>query len=443
MNRLLLLLSLAACSNGGSPSSRVAPIGQNACDYTNRFSQSNECRQFNSNRGLVEKEKLCADLGGTIADSCSTSELLGQCDLADESGLAETVFVYGEEGCDLQKTGCETFGGGVWSAAATCTGTDSTGSSVFIQPTLECRSPLPGEPIGQSENGDVCTWQAIAASTEEGRRFSDYASCDVVRGQRPYYPALPAETIGSPDERLEDPNYVAELKWVTSQIESSACICCHSALEAPLGTSNWYLEAPGNWLASMEDTGVALGANAIPSIAFGAYPPEDNNGFDRIRSGFPSTNPKRMVNFFVKELEYRGRNIEDFSDSPPFGGPLHDQIFFQPSQCQNEEGISDSGAISWAGGDARYLYILEKSSRSPTVPPNLDKPDGTIWRIDVGASESPLKSGSVFYGTTPGGARQVIPDSGAAPKLDSGATYYLYASLDVGLPITRCLFKLP
>ena len=193
----------------------------------------------------------------------------------------------------------------------------------------------------------------------------------------------------------------------------------------------------------MGDTGLALGANAIPSIAFGAYQPENNNGFDRIRSGFPSTDPERMVSFFVAELAHRGLSVEDFSDAPAFGGPLHDQIFYKPEACTNGEGISNDGVIFWSGGDARYLYILEQGSQSPTVPPNLDKPEGTLWRIDVSSDSSPLKAGEVIYGQVPDGVTQAVPKERSAPPLQPGDTYYLYASLDVGIPITRCLFSAP
>ena len=279
--------------------------------------------------------------------------------------------------------------------------------------------------------------------TEEGRLYSDYASCDIVRTQRPYYPAQPSDTVGVPDSRMDNPDYVAEQNWVRSQIEASACVCCHSTKAAPQGTSNWYIEAPNNWVSSMSDTGVALGANAITSIAFGAYPPEDNNGFDRIQSGIPSTDPDRMVAFFLAELAHRGKTAADFADSPPFGGPLHDQIFYEPEACAADVGVDADGTIRWDGGDARYLYVLEADSLSPTVPPNLDIPDKTIWRIDVPATGTPIASGNVSYGTVPSGLSQRFPAFGVPSSLQSGNQYYLYVSLDVGLPVTRCLFEAP
>ncbi|MCA9624928.1 MAG: hypothetical protein KC731_38150, partial [Myxococcales bacterium] len=314
--------------------------------------------------------------------------------------------------------------------------------NVFIQPYLECVPPLDGEPPGQSPDGEVCTWQAISGCTEEGRRFQDYASCDVVRTQRPYFPGPPADGWDAPDPRLSDPGYASELAWVTSQVEASACVCCHSSELAPKGPSNWYVEAPGNWIATLNPSGLALGAGWVDSVALGAYPPEDNNGFERETSGFPSTDPQRMRDFFIAELTHRGYTADDFASTPPFGGPIYDQLVYEPSACEGEERIDPDGTLHWSGGTARYVYVLAADSSSPTVPPNLDLPDGTLWRLDVPADGAPLESGSVRYGEIPAGTTQRFPTQGSPAPLASGATYYLYVTRDVGIPITRCLVTL-
>ena len=46
---------------------------------------------------------------------------------------------------------------------------------------------------------------------------------------------------------MDDPAYVAELDWVRSQVEASACICYNSEAIAPDGPANWYVDAGGNW----------------------------------------------------------------------------------------------------------------------------------------------------------------------------------------------------
>lgn len=319
-------------------------------------------------------------------------------------------------------------------------GGPSTEFSVFIQPTLECSDPLPGEPAGQSENGQVCTWQIISGATEAGRRFSDYASCDVVRTQRPYYPMPPSSRTGQPDPRMDDPTYVTELDWVRTQIEATGCVCCHSAKETPMGASNWDIDVPGNWINTFDDTGLALGANLVSSMTLGAYEAEDNNGFDRSISGIPSTDPERMRTFFLNEIEHRGLTPEDFADTPPFGGFIFAQSIYQPTACENGEGIRADGTIEWEGGPARYIYVLEPGSDNPLGPPNFDLPEGTIWRLDVPSTGQPVLPGTVTFGTVPEGLLQTFPASGAPASLESGKTYYLYVSRDVSVPMTRCLF---
>ncbi|MEZ4459026.1 MAG: hypothetical protein R3E66_04730 [bacterium] len=159
------------------------------------------------------------------------------------------------------------------------------------------------------------------------------------------------------------------------------------------------------------DKGLALGANWVNSEALGAFPPDQNNGFDRETSGFPSTNPSRMTAFFVAELLHRGKTQADFAQTPPFGGPLYDQIYYEPTACASGIGVDAQGKVTWDGGTARYLYVLEQGSKSPTIPPNLDRPAGTLWRVDVAPTEMAVASGSVTFGTVPSGATQVVPET--------------------------------
>ena len=78
---------------------------------------------------------------------------------------------------------------------------------------------------------------------------------------------------------------------------------------------------------------------------------------------------------------------------------------------------------------------------SPTVPPNLDLPDGTMWRVDVPwDGGEPIASGEIGYGQLPAGMSQRYPADGAPTGLVPGMQYYLYVTRDVGIPITRCLF---
>jgi hypothetical protein len=191
---------------------------------------------------------------------------------------------------------------------------------------------------------------------------------------------------------------------------------------------------------SFYDSGLALGAGWVDSSAFGAFDPTDNNGFDRVHSGFPTTDPARMKAFFVAELAHRGKTQADFPNAPAFGGPLVDQQRFKPSACAKGEGVGSDGKLHWTGGPARYVWVLDAESANPTVPPNLDLPTGTLWRVDVPWEGVPVRDGFT-YGAAPAGATQRFPAQGASPKaLEPGKTYYLYVAADVGNPITRCTF---
>ncbi len=414
------------------------------CNYKNNFSMGPECRSYFGNWDATTARADCVSVQGTLSTgSCETENLLGNCDVPANDGTV-TWHLYGEAGgCMFAKLGCGFAKDGVYRPSDVCEDDMTPETKPFTPPVQICTEPLEGEPAGMSENGEVCTWQLISGSTEEGRKYEDYASCDVIRTQRPFRPYPRPNDAEREDTRLNDPTYKAELDWVKKQIQASACVCCHaSTLTAPQGVSNWDIDQPGNFMNGFYDSGLALGANWITSESFGTFPPEDNNGFDRSISGVPSTNPLRMKAFFENELAFRGKSEADFETSKPFGGPLYDQLVYEPTACANGEGVDANGVITWSGTPARYIYVLESGSKNPTVAPNLDKPEGTLWRIDVAPEDEPLDSGSVTYGVV-SGATQVIPESGEPTALTSGTEYYLYVTADVVVPVTRCLFTAP
>jgi hypothetical protein len=90
------------------------------------------------------------------------------------------------------------------------------------------------------------------------------------------------------------------------------------------------------------------------------------------------------------------------------------------------------------------VYVLEAGSKSPGVPPNLDLPTQTKWRIDVPSTGVPMVSKSVKYGVAPMGSIQRFPLDGTAPAaLEKGKSYYLYVMADIALPNSRCLTTIP
>lgn len=453
--RALALVVIAAAAVGcGERSSEVPDTVAGHCTYVSRFSDFNECNEFLGTGWTEEAMREACDANSAelvVGVGCDDKTHLGACILNGGTQEVQRSYVVESDAgyCSTNKRGCEVFAGGAWVPDELCGGEaqevpQKSLRPAFVQPTLECRPPMEGEPAGAGENGEVCTWNAIAGATEVGRRFDDYASCETVLTQRFYAPAPPNGTPTEGDPRLEDPEYVTELEWVREQIDATACVCCHTQRVSPDGIpSNWYTDAPGNFMNTFYDSGLAIGAGWIKSTELGTYPAEENNGFDRTTAGIPTTDPERLIAFFEQELEHRGKTREDFAYRPYAAQVIQDQIEYEPQACAPGEGIDADGKIWWPPGRARYVYVLEEGSANPTVPPNLDKPEGTMWRIDVFHEDEPIESGTVTYGEVPDGLTQNIPESGAPAPLEEGKSYYLHIQEDVVVPISRCIFTYP
>jgi MYXO-CTERM domain-containing protein len=442
----LALLLLSACSPDP-----VTVVGESvgSCSYVSSFSQLPECRDFFSATD-EQADASCADDGAVYEPgvACEVTEILGTCTY-EADGFQIRTTVEGTDGsvCGSNRFGCETFAKGYWEPGPNCSDEEELVvlEDPWPQPERICMDPLEGEPPGQSEDGQVCTWQIVSGATEEGRSFSDYADCDVIRRQRPYSPVPANPLADDPDPRMDDPAYVAELDWVRGQMKAAACDCCHSA-NAPDGPSVFNTDFEGNMANQFYDRGLAMAAGWIPTIGFGTWPPEENNGFERSSpenphlSAIPTTDQARMMAFFAGELEHRGRTPQDFEGDTYGAGPLDEQLNYVPERCSEDEGIASDGLLRWLPGRARYVYVLEADSKAPTVPPNLDTPDGTLWRIDLDPTADPVRSETITYGEVPPNMVQVWPEAGEPPALVDGQDYYLYVTADVMFPISRCVF---
>ncbi len=423
------------------------------CVYMSPFTQGEECLEYHGSDWTTDVATSdCAGRDGSAfvkETACVYPKTLGRCVQKKGTPEESQIVFPGEDTskCASYEMGCEVFAGGEFVAdmcqGVTDPGGGGGGVSVFEWPTLVCKDPLPGEPAGLS-NGQVCTWNSISGSTEPGRKYEDYGSCEQVLTQRPYWAAPPSDfQTPADDPRLTDAAFQKELSWVKEQVEASACVCCHSEKTAPGGkTSNWYIEASPIWTDSFDPSGLALAAGWIDSTSFGAFAPEDNNGFSRDVTGLPSTDPARMKAFFEGELARRGFKEADFQNDQPFGGPLYEQSIYVPTACDAGQGVDAAGNINWVGGAARYVYVLSETAKNPGVPPNLDLPEGTIFRFDVASTADAVKTG-VAYGTIPAGAKQVFPASGTAEKLVAGQKYLIYVLADIAVPVTRCVFTYP
>lgn len=470
MSRTVLLLSVvslvsiacegdAATDTKGDSETQATDTAENtatadvigSCLYENPFAQSPECKEYTgAGWSQADAEADCAapivgaDPGTYQAEqACDRSEILGECFIGADTDTATTLVFPGSdaEACSGVQLGCD-FASGEFVPSDVCEGSEGggvTGDGVFRPFEQVCVDPIEGEPAGAGPDGQVCTWEAISANTEPGRRYRDYASCEPVFTQRPYWPVGVEWSTPDDDPRLTDPDFQGELAWVTEQVEAAACVCCHSTELAPEGPSMWYLEAGPIWTDSVTPQGMAMMAGWIDSTAFGAFSPEDNNGFDRETTGVATTDIPRMQAFWEGELARQGYSQADFADTAPFGGPLYDQLVYELSDCEDGQGVSSDGTVTWTGGAARYVYVLEPGSMNPGVPPNLDLPDGTLWRLDVAYTSDPVPSG-VAYGSEPDGAFQAFPTDGAPPALVSGQEYALYVLLDIYQPATRCVF---
>jgi hypothetical protein len=312
----------------------------------------------------------------------------------------------------------------------------------FIPPYVSCQAPVSGGP-GKGPDGQVCTNVAISGATEPGRYFPDYASCEVVLTQRPFWSRPPAGESKPDDPRLQDAAYLAELAWVTEQVEATGCVCCHDS-EALGGrqAGQWDIRLGPLWLDSLSDSGLALFAGLADSSVLGAYVKEDNFGFDRSITGIPTDDSARMQKFMVDELARRDISEAEARAVPPFGGPIYANRVAEPGPCEAGEGVFDDGSVRWKGGAARYVYVTAQDSDNPGVPPNLDLPVGTLFRLDVLPNAAPLPSG-ILYGSTPDGSFQAFPESTPAAPLERDRTYHLTVLRDVGLPIASCLFEYP
>ncbi|TNF32039.1 MAG: proteinase inhibitor [Deltaproteobacteria bacterium] len=433
----------------------TAPAGFVAsCTYENPFAGTPECREYAGTWDVATAEADCAEVffgsPGTYTDGpCVMSNEIGRCTVGDLAESGYVIVSTGDGGaCDSARLGCETFGGGTFAAGDACVTELAceaplpATASTFVPPYLDCRAPLAGEAPGASD-GQVCTMTMISASTEPGRYFPDYADCDVVRRQRPYYGAPPTVTPDPEDARLDDDAYMAELGWLTEQVRASACTCCHDGGAAPDGAAVWDIAAGPLWIDTVSDEALAMFVGLTDSRFFGYYAPGENNGFDRSATGLPTTDVARLEAFGRAELARRGLTEAEAAALPPFAPFFRELVEHEPEACPEGVGVDAEGRLTWSGASARYLSVLRAGSPSPGVQPNFDLPEGTLWAIAADPTEPSMTCG-LAYGEVPSGAYQRFPVDGGAPEpLVSGTTYYLHAQRDLAFPVTRCLFVAP
>jgi hypothetical protein len=171
--------TLAACGEEtgatAGPGAEQAPIG--SCAYVSPFSKSDECKlyvgsSFTAESAATDCESYVFGAPGVFDEggTCEYPSTLGTCTISAGTDHEYRLVSPGTDAalCEDTKRGCEVFAQGTFEPGPTCDGVvvgGGGGGSVFVQPYLECRDPLQGEPAGKSANGQVCTWTSISASS--------------------------------------------------------------------------------------------------------------------------------------------------------------------------------------------------------------------------------------------------------------------------------------
>ncbi len=347
----------------------------------------------------------------------------GEADLINFTPLASPLILYQTEESGPQSRGL------------------GFGLDRFVLPYRVCRVLPSRGGLGQEK---VCANASISGSAEPGYRYADFGVCQDVYSQRPFkkVPVMPRSSF-SDAEFLSDEHFMGELSWVTEQVRSSACVCCHDS-SASKKSAYWDINQGQVWTNQLSRYAVAAFAGKVNSVALGSYRPEENFGFDRYHTALPTNDVPRMQSFFDGLLRKMNVTEEEWQLMPPLAGFISDQLYKPSHTCGQGIGVDrDSLRLNWGPAPARYIYVLEASAQTPVVPPNLDKPVGTLWRLDLKQGKPFFVSGLIRYGQVPRNAEQTIPDRARFSQvtpLQPGSTYKLVAQLDIGFPVQNCVF---
>jgi len=309
--------------------------------------------------------------------------------------------------------------------------TPERASENFIMPFETC-----------PDESEWCFWNANGGCVPEGERFVDWGDCPTVRTQGIPWTASVNPAADS-DPRLSDPDYTAELTWVTAQANAAACVCCHSS---DTGSANVFDISVGpTWVSTFTNRGVMMAAGIVTSDELGAFRPEDNHGFDRYTTMFPTTDVERFRRFFLEELDHRQVSQEEIDSVRPLAGPLSGNTVSETTSCSTGVGIDAQGVFHWKGTAIRYAWVQRPDAANPGIPPNLDLPENTIWQASVHHENPAIPPGSLVYSAKPPGAEQTYPAEDAGlPTLTAGETYKLFLLPDHGqYLLENCTFVYP
>jgi hypothetical protein len=132
----------------------------------------------------------------------------------------------------------------------------------------------------------------------EGERFTDHFSCEGVEG-----PCAGGGERGAKAQVAADPATQSDpdLAWSANQIRACSCSCCHNNQGVAAHIYSWDFAPAWTDSLSTERLERVVGEyNSDEDIAAA-----DNNGFSRLGTGIPSTDPTRLSAFLARELERR------------------------------------------------------------------------------------------------------------------------------------------
>jgi hypothetical protein len=139
----VVLVMAAGC--GPRPSSTVPDNVFGHCDYTNRFSNLPECREFRGDGWTEATAQASCDEYKVpfTTGACPTTGSLGACVTSSDPHTAQQLVIPGTDAnkCSSSQRGCELFGGGTWVNVDTCGDTSAVDVDGFYDPTAPFSVP--------------------------------------------------------------------------------------------------------------------------------------------------------------------------------------------------------------------------------------------------------------------------------------------------------------
>lgn len=167
---------------------------------------------------------------------------------------------------------------------------------------------------------EVCTLVSVSGATAEGLTYPT-ALCPEVRALgRPFHSVPVPHRTKADDPRLNDGEFQRELHWVTAQVRSTACTCCHASVLSE-HAAMWDIDTDAIWTDQLTPRGLAIMSGRLDSSLFGDSTAEENHGFTRRLTGVPSTDGERMRAFFDRELARQGVSAEQIHSMRPLAIP--------------------------------------------------------------------------------------------------------------------------